>query len=506
MRAAAELREFVRAAARTLARERDIAEFEIYAASAENRIARLCHTSDIPCRGVEELKTLHADGFQVRIVMRRDAHEIGTAHEAGDFSIAALRAAIARARRATVVDPHFPGLSAPAPKPPSAPTAHNDLSRASDAALAQSAWRIIGGALGAFRKSAAARTESPGLVLGGDMSIIRDRIAIANSNFPDLRIDEAAHFSSSVTALVESLDAKGTSSALGASVAALRGAAARLGRDAVNRALALASGARPPSGSYRVIFGPQPVAEILNYMVMGSLTAGAFHTSSSAYHGRFGERVMDARLTLYDDPQAQAGAVRRRITCEGMPARRVELIRAGRLAGLLSTIYDSHRLETDEARGDKLGPLGGEAKFPPASGYRMGEGGGRRFDAHPSSAGTNVIMRARGGVSEREMIAAVGDGIYVGRVWYTYPINGQRAGDFTCTVSGDSYMIRDGKFAEPVAPNSLRIDANIAQVFDAPIAIGARPIPAIVWGASEAFYVPALAVDAIALAAVGDGD
>ncbi len=67
-------------------------------------------------------------------------------------------------------------------------------------------------------------------------------------------------------------------------------------------------------------------------------------------------------------------------------------------------------------------------------------------------------------------------------------------------------MIRDGKLAEPLAPNSLRIDANIAQVFDAPIAIGARPIPAIVWGASEAFYVPALAVDAIAFAAVGDGD
>ncbi|MGC1343183.1 MAG: metallopeptidase TldD-related protein [Candidatus Binataceae bacterium] len=500
------MKDFARAAARALARERDIAAFEVYAASAENRIARLCYTCDIPCRGVEEFKTLHADGFQLRIVMRRDAHEIGTAYEAGDLSLPALSAAIARARRAAVIDPHFPGLSVSAPKPPSVHSPHGDLSRASEAALGACAWRIIGGALAAFRKSNAARARNPGLVLGGDISIIRDRIAIANSAFADLRTDESAHFSSSVTALVESLDAKGTASALGASIAAMRTQAARLGREAVNRALALSHGVRPPSGSYRVVLGPQPIAEILNYMVIGSLTAGAFHASSSAYHGRFGERVMDQRLTVLDDPQAGGGAVRRRITCEGLPARRVDLIRNGRIVGLLSTIYDSHRLETDEARAEKLGPLGKDAKFPPASGYRLGEGGGRRFDSHPSSSGTNVIMRARAGVSEREMIAAVRDGIYVGRVWYTYPINGQRAGDFTCTVSGDSYVIRNGKLAEPLAPNSLRINANIAQVFDSPIAVGARPTPAIVWGAPEAFYVPALAVEGITLAAVGEGD
>ena len=69
----------------------------------------------------------------------------------------------------------------------------------------------------------------------------------------------------------------------------------------------------------------------------------------------------------------------------------------------------------------------------------------------------------------------VGDGIYVGRIWYTYPINGQRAGDFTCTVTGDSYVIRDGKIAEPIAPNCLRINANIAQVFEHPLAIGVAP-------------------------------
>ncbi len=107
---AAELKDFVREARAMLGRERDLAEFEIYCASAEHRVARLAYTSDIPCRGVEELKSHLADGFTVRIVMRRDAREIGMATEAGDLSLEALLAALERARSAALVDPHFPGL------------------------------------------------------------------------------------------------------------------------------------------------------------------------------------------------------------------------------------------------------------------------------------------------------------------------------------------------------------------------------------------------------------
>jgi PmbA protein len=180
------------------------------------------------------------------------------------------------------------------------------------------------------------------------------------------------------------------------------------------------------------------------------------------------------------------------------------LIRDGKLIGLLSNFYDTNRLLTDENRGEKLGANApADLDFPALSGYRLGEGGGRRFDAHPGSAGTNVVMRARKGVSERELMREVGDGVYVGRIWYTYPINGQRAGDFTCTVTGDSYVIRNGELAVPLAPNCLRINANIAQVFERPLAVGARARPAMVWGSPEVYYVPAIAAGDIELAEVG---
>jgi hypothetical protein len=505
MRPAAELKDFVRAARALLARECDLAEFEIYCASAEHRVARLAYTSDIPCRGVEELKSHVADGFTVRIVMRRDAREIGTATEAGDLSLEALRAALKRTRSAALVDPHFPGL----PKTPSklarerAGALVSSLMRAGDHALVEAAWRIVGGALDAFTPPAALGGQPPGLVLGGDVSIMRDRMALASSNFEDVRAEAGAHFTCTMTALIESLGAKGTASALGATFAGMRAAAVRAGRDAMTRALALGGGERPPGGVYRVVFGPQPVAELLNYMVIPSLTTGAFHAASTAYHGRFGAQVMDQNLSLWDDPAAARGAIQRRLTCEGLPARRTMLIRDGRLVGLLSNFYDSHRLATDEHRADKLGPLGGDSvNFAPNSGYRLAESAVRRFDANPGSAATNVMMGARGGKSQHELIRAAGEGIYVGRVWYTYPINGQRAGDFTCTVSGDSYLIRDGMLAAPLAPNALRINANIEQVFAHPIGVGNRAEPALVWGAPEAYYVSALAAGQIPFAAI----
>jgi PmbA protein len=440
----------------------------------------------------------------LRVAMRRDPHEVGAAFEAGDFTSDSVRDALRRARSAAVVDPHFSGFPAAPLDRKLASSEKSDLARVGDGAIAAAAWDVLDGALAAFAKRAVdVRTEHPGLIIGGDVSVIRDRIAIFNSNFAEVRTDESAHFNASVTAIIESLDAKGTATTLGDSTAAMRRDARVLGRHAVRRALALSHGARPEAGKFRVALGPQPIAEILNYMVMGSLTTGAFHAASSAYHAKFGAPVMDSRLSLADDPAFGAGAIRRRITCEGIPTRRVELIRDGKLVGLLSNFYDTHRILTDEHRSEKLG-AGAPAKldFPPLSGYRLGEGGGRRFDASPGSAGTNVVMRARGGVADRELVRAVGDGIYVGRIWYTYPINGQRAGDFTCTVTGDSYLIRGGKIAEPLAPNCLRINANIAQVFEYSLAVGSRPRPATVWGSPEAYYVPAIAAGSIALAEV----
>ncbi len=503
MRPMSELISFARAARAMLAGESDLAQFEIYCASTDHLVARLNYTSDLPSRGVEELKSHNADGLAIRIVMRRDGREAGFASEAGGFSLEALRAALANARSAAVVDPDSPGLPRTPRKLARLAISSREPALANREALIDAAWAIVGGAVAAFESAPDMVKTEPGLVVGGDISVMCDRMALASSAFEDIRADQGTHFTASVTALVESLGAKGTAHALGASPIEMRRAADALGRDAVANALATRTGERPASGTYRIMLAAQPVAEILNYMVIPSLTTGAFHAASSAYHGRFGARVMDERIAISDVPIGAGRAIARRITCEGLPTRRTTLIRDGRLIGLLSNFYDSHRLKTDPTRADKLGPGGDKARaFLPGSGYRLGENGARRFDSHPGSSPTNVVMRARGAVSERDLIRRIGDGIYVGRVWYTYPINGQRAGDFTCTISGDSWVVRGGRRAASLAPNCLRINANIAQILERPLGIGRTVAPALVWGAPEAYYVPALAVQQIALGAI----
>ncbi len=141
MRSLAELKSFTREAARILARESDLASYEIYCATSEHRIARLAYTSDIPSRGLEEFKSLHAEGFQLRIAMSGDPHEIGAASEAGDFTSDSVRDALRRARSAAVVDPHFPGFPNVALGRKSAPSKKSDLARVGDSAIAAAAWR-----------------------------------------------------------------------------------------------------------------------------------------------------------------------------------------------------------------------------------------------------------------------------------------------------------------------------------------------------------------------------
>ena len=501
----AQLKSFAKTAAATLARQRDLSDFEIYCSSGEELITRLNYTSDIACRGVEEVKSSAADGFALRVVFRRDPHQSASAFEAGDLSLESLRRAVERARRSPVLDPHFPGLPGGDCTLHLAPLGANALVGVRDQIVVEAAWAILRRALKSFARSKPAGLTAAGLIIGGDITLVRDRIVIGSSRFSDIRIDQSAHFSSSVTAIIEALDAKGSASALGGSLDALRRVGV-LGSQAVERAVKLKGGRRMPSGDYRVMLGPQPVAEILNNMVVPSLTAGAFFTASSAYQGRFGAPVMDSRLSLSDDPQTQVGALRRRITCEGLAARRVDLIRNGRLVGLLSNFYDARRLAADDERREKLGPESAdEIEIPPLAGYRIGDGNGRRFDAHPMTAASNVVMRGRGGISERAMLRELGDGIYVGRVWYTYPINGQRAGDFTCTVTGDSYLVEGGVPVAPLMPNCLRINGAIEQVFGRVAAVGSRLGAVPIWGSSEAYYVPALVVESLPLSAIEHG-
>ncbi|MFQ5874732.1 MAG: metallopeptidase TldD-related protein [Dehalococcoidia bacterium] len=171
---------------------------------------------------------------------------------------------------------------------------------------------------------------------------------------------------------------------------------------------------------------------------------------------------------VYDDGSAPGLMGTKKITCEGLPTGRSELIRNGVLVGLLSNYYETPRLLHDPKAVEKLGvePSGYASALAPRNGFRFGRGGGRSFDSQPGIYATNVIVEGSEPCVLEELARRVGKGVYVGRTWYTYPINALTAGDFTCTVVGDSYLIEDGRITTPIKPNTIRINDNIHKVLN----------------------------------------
>ena len=140
------------------------------------------------------------------------------------------------------------------------------------------------------------------------------------------------------------------------------------------------------------------------------------------------------------------------------------------------------------------------------NGFRFGSGGGRDFDAQPGVAASNAVVAGGEPVSREELLRRVGDGLYIGRIWYTYPINGLRAGDFTCTVVADSYIIRHGRIAAPLKPNTIRINDNIATFLNNVVGVTNDAKGTIGWATDEVVYTPEVAVSGVRIDSIADAE
>src|SRR4029077_13958284 len=169
---------------------------------------------------------------------------------------------------------------------------------------------------------------------------------------PEPQADDATFMSASTTAMVEARDAKGS----GWSVCTrLEHFTDEAGSEAAENAVAAIDGARVESGDYTVVFGPQPVADLCNNLIVPSCQAGSFFSSSTPFLGRRGRPVAARGLSLYDHGAMPGLAGSRGITCEGLPTGRTALIKDGVLVGLLSHWYDTQRLLHDPEARVKLG-------------------------------------------------------------------------------------------------------------------------------------------------------
>jgi predicted Zn-dependent protease len=324
---------------------------------------------------------------------------------------------------------------------------------------------------------------------------------------PGPQSDESTLMTSAATAMVEAREAKGSG---WTTCTRLDHFTDEAGGEAAANAIAAMDGQRVPSGEYTVILGKQPVTDLLNNLLLPACQSGAFYSSSTPFLGRLGKPVAVPRLTVYDHGAMPGLTGSRGITCEGLPTGRTDLIKDGVLVGLLSHWYDAQRLLHDPAAREKLGmdPARAAPALVPRNGFRYDGAGGRSFETQPSTAASNVVVEGADPVSLDELIRTVREGLYIGRIWYTYPINGLRAGDFTCTVVGDSFVIRDGRLAAPLKANSVRINDNLMRLLQHVVGVTKDAKATVVWGAEEVVYAPELLVTGVrvdAIAGVGNG-
>src|SRR5262249_10023417 len=199
--------------------QRDVREAEVFVAANGMLLTRLNYTSHIPCNGVEEPKSVESYGLGIQAVFDGpEGPRIGFGSEPGDLGPDGAQRALAKARDAAVHDPEFVSL----PKPTGerrtlGDYADREVMHLSDDRLVECGWTIVHGALRTFLTSSRlaglagsdAGLRKLGLILGGDVSIVQERIAIASTHLPGVQTDESSLITAYLTAMVEAPNAKG---------------------------------------------------------------------------------------------------------------------------------------------------------------------------------------------------------------------------------------------------------------------------------------------------------
>jgi hypothetical protein len=340
MRTTAELSRAAQDAYDLVRGQPDVSEVEVFVAANGSLLTRLNYTSHIPCNGVEEPKSVESYGLGIQAVFDTPRGRLlGFGSEPSDLSVAGAARALAKARQAAVADPEFVSLP-PRPREMRALTDYHDpeLMAVSDDRLVEAGWTIVNGALRTFVNSSrlaelAGSDEGLrrlGLIVGGDVTMLQERIAVVSSHMPAVQTDESTLISAFVTAMVEAQGAKGSGSS----------ATTRLGHFtdeagvmAAQAAIDAMGGERVPAGRYTVVFGRQPVADIMNNLIVPACNAEAFYASATPFLGRLGSTVASPRLSIYDHGAMPGLVGSKGITCEGLPTGRTDLIRHGKLAG-----------------------------------------------------------------------------------------------------------------------------------------------------------------------------
>jgi PmbA protein len=194
--------------------------------------------------------------------------------------------------------------------------------------------------------------------------------------------------------------------------------------DAVLRATRMLGATKARSGRCTVVFDPRVVSTLIS-VVASALSGEALVKGRSLFAGRIGEVVADAAVTLVDDPTDGRAFQASSHDGEGLASRRNVLIADGILRMFVFDTVSARKADTTST-GSAV--RGGFAGMP--------------------SAGCRALVLSPGTKGADEILASVGEGLFVQSVSGIHSGVNPVSGDFS--VGAEGLMIRNGALAEPV--------------------------------------------------------
>ncbi len=199
-------------------------------------------------------------------------------------------------------------------------------------------------------------------------------------------------------------------------------------------------------GEYDVVLEPLAVKSILQYMDMMGFSGKKVQEERSFMTGKFGEKLMDERVNIYDDV-SDPDMIGYPFDYEGVPKQRVDIIDEGVANEVVYDSYTAGREEGKESTGHAL-PM-----------------------PNPMSPLAMNLLMDTGDFSQEEMIEETDKGILVTRFNYCRPVHPVK-GILTGLTRDGTWLIEDGEVKHPL--NNLRFTQNLIEAFNNIEAIGEK--------------------------------
>ncbi|MFZ0251552.1 MAG: TldD/PmbA family protein [Acidimicrobiales bacterium] len=239
--------------------------------------------------------------------------------------------------------------------------------------------------------------------------------------------------------------------------------------DAVLRATRMLGAHKPPSTHCTVVFDPRVVSTLLG-VISAALSGEAVVKGRSFFAGRIGEAIAASGITLVDDPTDARAYGASSHDGEGLACRRNVLISDGILRMFVYDTVSARRAGTTST----------------GSAVRGG------FAGTPG-AGCRALVLAPGAKGHDEILAAVGEGLYVQSISGIHSGVNTVSGDFS--VGAEGLLIEGGALGRPV--REVTVASTLQRMLQSVVEIGGdlRWLPGVAAGQTLAIADMALSGD-----------